>query len=94
MDRETYQKTYKKILEAAKEIRFLKLDEFVDAINMAQAVGPMADPTMYRASMKNMEMLKKMAQGLIDFQNSLPENREIIDGAIDAHHYKETHKGL
>ena len=94
MDKVKYQETQNTILEVGKKIRFLRLDLFVDAINEAEAVAPMVDPTMYRAAMKNLKIVKNMAEGLMEFQNNLPEVSSILDGLIDAEKYNETHSTL
>ena len=94
MDKEKYTQLQETILRIGKEVRFLRLDLFVDAINNAEAIAPMTDPTMYRAAMKNLQIVKKMAEGLIDFQNTLPDFSEILNGLQDADQYNKTHAGL
>lgn len=94
MDKKKYTETQNTILRVGKEVRFLRLDLFVDAINTAEAVAPITDPTMYRAAMKNLRIVKKMAESLMDFQNNLPEFSAILDGLKDADHYNNTHTGL
>jgi len=94
VDKEKYTQTQNTVLRVGKEIRFLRLDLFVDAINEAEAVAPMVDPTMYRAAMKNLHIVKKMAEGLMEFQNNLPEISSVLDGLIDADQYHKTHAGL
>lgn len=94
MDKKKYHETQNKILEIGKAARYLRLDEFIDQINVAEAVAPMTDPAMYQAAYKNLQIVKKMARALIEFQNSLPDERDILDGLMAAHQYKQTHSGL
>lgn len=91
MNKEQYQKTQDTILKVGKEIRFLNLSEFVEDIERAEGVAPMIDPTMYRAAMKNLQIIKKMAYGLMEFQNNLPEISSILDGLADAEKYNQDH---
>ena len=94
MDNEKYIETQKVILQVSKDIRFLHLEDFIAAINGAESVAPVIDPTMYMAAMKNLRIIKGMAEGLLKFQDSLPELNEVFEGLQDAEYYKQTHTGL
>lgn len=84
-----YIKTQNLILSLGKEIRFLRLDLFLERIRGAENLGSILDPTQYMAAQENLEIIKTMACGLMKFQESLPEISSIVDGMMSAQRYKD-----
>ena len=68
-----YEMTQAQIVMMARFVRDLPLEDFLQAIDRAEAVGPMVDPTLYIRGRDKLEQIKKMAQGLRKFQLALPE---------------------
>lgn len=61
MTREEYQDTQANVLTIARIALLLPLEEFVAAIDHADAVGPILDPTLYRAGMGKMQQVRELA---------------------------------
>ena len=80
MTNEKYTETQKKILELMSIVRELDLEDFIDSIHRAEAVGPMIDPTMYRAGSQNLQMIKELAEGLQKFKESFPDVQTVVKG--------------
>lgn len=61
-----------KIIQLANEIRQLNgLPDFLGRISKAEALGPILNPTLYRAGMEPMGKIKDMAEALNDCRNEL-----------------------
>lgn len=67
-----YQACQDFLLSLAGQVRLLPLGRFLRAIEKADAVGPVLDPTLWMRGNKKLDIIKKMAQGALAFQNSLP----------------------
>lgn len=53
-------------------VRDMPLSAFLEQLSKAEAIAPFVDPTMYRAGIGKLELVKRMAVALRTFQNSLP----------------------
>lgn len=59
----------------------LNLDEFIKAINKAEAVGPVIDPTLFKKGNPNMQRIKNIAYAAQRFQNEVaPELAALREG--------------
>ena len=72
MDNEEYKMTQEMLLMLARQVRLLKLGEFLRAIDRAETLGPSLDPTLYRASLYdgNLERIKRLAEGAVGFKRA------------------------
>jgi hypothetical protein len=68
-----YQMTQDILVSCAQVIRSLPLSDFLLMIERAEAEGPIIDPTLFRKAMFNLSAVKKMAEGALAFQGSLPK---------------------
>jgi len=68
MTNEDYKLTQEQIMMLGKLVQSLKLKEFIETINVAEAVAPIMDPTMYREAGNNLGSIKNMACSLRRFQ--------------------------
>lgn len=59
-------------------VREMPLSEFIERINKAESVGPILDPTLYRAAAKKLETVKDLAQALTSFQR-VARKMEVFD---------------
>lgn len=57
-------------------VKDLDLAEYIQAINRSDSVGPILDPTLWRKGHHKTELLKKMAEGLLQFQKNIPTIEE------------------
>lgn len=73
MDEETYMNVQYQLSTLAALVRDLPLAEFLLKIDRAEILGPIIDPTLYRAAYKNLSKIKRLAQGLIEFQIAIKE---------------------
>lgn len=63
-----YYQTQTMVLQIGRAASELDLDGFIAAINHAQTVAPIIDPTLYREAAENMAALKDLAQKLRPIQ--------------------------
>ncbi len=52
-------------------VRGLKLKEFLDSIEEAESLGPILDPTLYRAAADKMHRIRRLAIALMVFQTAV-----------------------
>ena len=78
LSQESYIRTQKQITMAIAMIRNLDLDEFIRAINYAETVGPLFDPTLYVRGADNMEAIKKVALKLQEVKTVSDELFEVV----------------
>ncbi|HEX6826590.1 MAG TPA: hypothetical protein VF077_09780 [Nitrospiraceae bacterium] len=57
-------------------VKDLKLSEYINAINRADSIAPIIDPTLWKKGHQKTAILQKMARGLMMFQESLPTEEE------------------
>lgn len=67
-----YQACQDLLLSLAGQVRLLPLGRFLRAIEKADGIGPLLDPTLWMRGNKPLMVIKKMAEGALAFQNSLP----------------------
>jgi len=77
MNKGEYLMVQGQLLAMAQVARDMPLGEFVRAIERAEALGPLLDPTLYRQASFNMGQVKRLALGLLAFQESVGE---VMDG--------------
>ena len=67
MDSDDYKMTQEMLLMLARQVRLLDLSAFLQAIDRAETLGPILDPTLYRASLYdgNLERIKELARGAL-----------------------------
>jgi hypothetical protein len=69
MTDQQYQITQELLVNLAQQVQLLDLYGFLSRISEADSWGPILDPTLYRASMKNLQDIKNLADGALHFQN-------------------------
>lgn len=70
MSNEEYQDVQNKVCFFAGAILPLNLDAFLERIRVAEAVGPMEDPTLFRKAAGKLGAIKALAEGLAAFQRT------------------------
>ena len=68
MEEENYRNTQTQILLMAQLVKDLPLTDFIRAIDKADALGPLLDPTLWMRSQKTMRNIKRIAMSLSSFQ--------------------------
>lgn len=63
-----YTSTQYQLMVLATIVSSLDLDGFLKRIDMAEAAGPMLDPTVYRAAMTNLTSVKRLASAANEFR--------------------------
>lgn len=76
MERGEYEALQAQVLLMAAMLNRLPLAEFVAAIDKAQAVGPMLDPTLYRAAADNLQYVEDVARALLEAKTAILESYE------------------
>lgn len=66
-----YRSTQNQLLIVASLVRELDLDGFLERINKAEAIGPIVDPTLYRAAMANLSVIKSLASAANVFRKEV-----------------------
>lgn len=82
MKKDEYQITQTLLLSHAKLIAssHLDLDEFIEAINRAESVGPVLDPTLYIKGKDNLEQIKIIAKAARRFKKEIQPALEKLQG--------------
>jgi len=76
MDKKDYIDTQTKIITMSQIVSELPLQKFISAIDQADTLGPLIDPTLWIQGQNQMKKVKKLAQALFEFQLV---SKEIID---------------
>jgi hypothetical protein len=76
MDEADFHMVTQQLLMLGNLVKELQLAEYINAINRADSVGPILDPTLWRKGHRKTDILRKMAEGLLEFQKSLPTPEE------------------
>lgn len=76
MTDEEYMVLQSQLFLLARLVRPMKVGAFLRRIARAETVGPIFDPTAYRAAEAKLEIIKELACGLAAFQRSLPSEEE------------------
>jgi hypothetical protein len=53
-------------------VRDMPLDAMLERISKAETIAPFTNPTLHRAGIAKLELIKRMAEGLRGFQRTLP----------------------
>jgi hypothetical protein len=74
-----YMTIQNQVVIMAQAVKGMDLKGFIAAVDRAETVGPIFNPTLYRKAEKNMGIIKALAQKLLSFQeeaeNSLPSRK-------------------
>jgi len=75
MTNEEFTETMNQVSMLSTMVRVMPLKDFAVAIDRAEAVGPIVDPTLYKESLADggLERLKKLAHAARDFQRVVEE---------------------
>lgn len=76
MDREEFEVISQQLLMFGNLVKDMELDKYIQAIDRADAVGPIMDPTLWRKAHEKTAILKQMAEGLNKFKSSLPTEEQ------------------
>lgn len=71
MTNEQYQATQDLLINIAHQIQILDLVGFLNRIEQADTWGMMRDPTLYRATMKNLQDIRDLAAAALQFQRTV-----------------------
>lgn len=63
MDQRSYIVTQQLLVNLGRAVQALPLDDFLEAIEKADAAGPALDPTLYRAGSGTMHDFRDLAEG-------------------------------
>jgi hypothetical protein len=72
MDEADFHMVTQQLLMLGGLVKELKLADYINAINRADSVAPIIDPTLWMKGHHKTDILRKMAEGLLEFQKSLP----------------------
>jgi len=84
MDEANFHMVTQQLLMMGNLVKDLKLAEYIEAINKSDATGPILDPTLWRKGHQKTAILRKMAEGLLKFQRSMPTPEEALRADIAA----------
>lgn len=68
MDKETYDNTLATLLEIALQLRVLPLHECLVAIDRADTIGPVLDPTLYQVAHRSLDDTRQLVHAAREFQ--------------------------
>src|SRR4051812_38317985 len=82
MRNEQYLETQMQVVRMAALARTLPLAEFLSAIDRAETMGPILDPTLYRAAMPKLDQVKALAASLRRFQVEAEKLAAVLEGEV------------
>ena len=81
MEREKYTETLCQLRVLATVVKDMPLKEFLNAISMADSLGPVLDPSLWKAGRANMNEVETLAQAAFKFQGAI---RQMAKAAVSA----------
>jgi len=72
MDEAEFHMVTQQLLMMGNLVKDLKLAEYIEAINVSDATGPILDPTLWRKGHQKTAILRKMAEGFSSFNEACP----------------------
>lgn len=84
MKREEYVRTQTALMAVAQTVLGLPLRDFLEWIGRSEALGPILDPTLYRAGCDKLTTIRTIAEGAFAFQHGLRNIRGIGDFGIQS----------
>jgi hypothetical protein len=78
MNAKQYMQTQVEVIELGRRARSLDLDSFLRAINNAENVMPVLDPTLYRKAALNLSSIKRLAESLLNVKKAYDEVWEAV----------------
>lgn len=66
------------IIQAGDLLAMLDLPAFIDRANVALAVGPVLNPTLYMRGVDRLEAVRDMATAALRFRNAVERLRELV----------------
>lgn len=79
---EDYTTVQHQIITMARLVRDLPLAAFLNRIQSCESVTPIFNPSLYMRGAKKLELVKQMAEGLLEFQKSIPELQAFVDAEL------------
>jgi hypothetical protein len=76
---EDYTQTQSQIILLGKLVRDLPLVAFLNKIQRCESVAPLFNPSLYMRGTKKLDLIKQMAEGLLEFQRSIPAIEDFIE---------------
>lgn len=73
MSKDEYEETMTRIAVFAYTVQSLPLTEFLSAIDHADNIGPILNPTLWRDGQENMHKIRQVAEALKRFQSVVAE---------------------
>jgi len=89
MEQGEYLRTQEHITMIAGVVKDIDLDleGFLEAIHKTDSMAPIFDPTSYHYASKNLDIIRGMAKGLLEFQKSIPS----LEKALEAENLASKH---
>lgn len=78
MNADEYQDTQNRLLAAYLSLVGLPLAEFLGAIDRAETLGPIRDPTLYRAAADQLARIRTLAEGAKDLVRVMQTDPRIV----------------
>ncbi len=68
---EDYIQTQHSLITFASLVKDMLLADFINQANLAESIGPILDPTLYRKAGAQLNEVKALAESLLPFQNEI-----------------------
>lgn len=76
MNKEEFVYTQELLLAQARLIAALDLEELLNAIDRAEAVGPVLNPTLYKQGAEKMQAIRRVAEAALKIKNEVLKGSE------------------
>ncbi len=71
ISKEQYVQTQMSLVTFASLVKDMPLTGFINQANLAESIGPIVDPTLYREAGAQLNDVKALAESLLPFQNEI-----------------------
>lgn len=75
MKEHEYKLAQEQVLLVAGMVENIELEKMLECMSMADAAGPVVDPTLYRQAAGNMALLRRLAELLLAVKNEVKRQR-------------------
>jgi len=80
---EDYVQTQHSLTTLASIVTDMKLVAFINQANLAETIGPILDPTLYREAGQQLNDVKALAESLLPFQNEIKRQLKKAEDALN-----------
>jgi len=80
---EDYAQTQHSLTTLASIVKDMQLVGFINQANLAESIGPILDPTLYREARQQLNDVKALGESLLPFQNEIKRQLKKAEDVVN-----------